>query len=115
MAAMGANHGAGLQAALVAIEQMGGDGPPLAVLPNLGLASLAGGRVIFPHATPEYFAEFAAQARNLGAGIIGGCCGTTAGRDRRHSRSARRGTDAVAPPRGGGADAGGRRACARPA
>ncbi len=77
VAAMGANHGAGLQAALVAIEQMGGDGPPLAVLPNLGLASLAGGRVIFPHATPEYFAEFAAQARNLGAGIIGGCCGTT--------------------------------------
>jgi 5,10-methylenetetrahydrofolate reductase len=33
--------------------------------------------VIFPHATPDYFAEFAAQARRLGAGIIGGCCGTT--------------------------------------
>ena len=27
--------------------------------------------------TPDYFAEFAAQARNLGARIIGGCCGTT--------------------------------------
>ena len=77
VAAIGANHGAGLQAALTAIEQMAGDGPPLAALPNLGLASLAGGRVIFPHATPEYFAEFAAQARSLGAGIIGGCCGTT--------------------------------------
>ena len=77
VAAMGANHGAGLQAALTALEQMAGDGPPLAALPNLGLASLAGGRVIFPHATPEYFAEFAAQARSLGAGIIGGCCGTT--------------------------------------
>ena len=34
-------------------------------------------RVVFPHATPEYFAEFAAQARRLGAGMIGGCCGTT--------------------------------------
>ena len=77
VAAMGANHGSGLQAALTALERMGGDGPPLAALPNLGLASLAGGRVIYPHATPEYFAEFAAQARSLGAAIVGGCCGTT--------------------------------------
>jgi methionine synthase I (cobalamin-dependent)/5,10-methylenetetrahydrofolate reductase len=77
VAAMGANHGAGLQAALTALEQMGRDGPPLAALPNLGLASLAGGRVIYPHATPEYFAEFAAQARSLGAALVGGCCGTT--------------------------------------
>ncbi len=77
VAAMGANHGAGLQAALTALEEMAGDGPPLAAMPNIGLASLAGGRVIFPHATPEYFAEFAAQARSLGAGIVGGCCGTT--------------------------------------
>jgi methionine synthase / methylenetetrahydrofolate reductase(NADPH) len=77
VAAMGANHGSGLQAALTAIERMGGDGMPLAALPNLGLASLAGGRVIYPHATPEYFAEFTAQARSLGAAIVGGCCGTT--------------------------------------
>jgi homocysteine S-methyltransferase len=77
VAAVGANHGAGLQAALTALERMGSDGMPLAALPNLGLASLAGGRVIYPHATPEYFAEFAAQARSLGAAIVGGCCGTT--------------------------------------
>ena len=77
MTALGANHGAGLQAALRAIEQMGGDGVPLAALPNIGLASMAGGRVIYPHASPEYFAEFAAHARKLGAKIIGGCCGTT--------------------------------------
>jgi homocysteine S-methyltransferase len=75
--AIGANHGAGPQAALAALEQMGRDGRPLAAMPNIGLASLAGGRVIYPHATPEYFAEFAAQARSLGARIIGGCCGTT--------------------------------------
>src|SRR5439155_18668893 len=37
----------------------------------------AGGRVIYPHATPAYFAEFAAHARELGARLIGGCCGTT--------------------------------------
>ena len=77
VAAIGANHGLGLQAALRALERMGGSDKPLAALPNVGLASLAGERVIFPHATPEYFAEFAAHARELGARIIGGCCGTT--------------------------------------
>src|SRR5437867_12531111 len=77
VAAVGANHGAGLLAALAALEQMGKDGKPLAALPNVGLASLTGGRVIYPHATPEYFAEFAAHARDLGARVIGGCCGTT--------------------------------------
>ena len=77
VAAIGANHGAGLLAALTALERMGKDGKPLAALPNVGLASLAGGRVIYPHATPEYFAEFAAHARDLGAKVIGGCCGTT--------------------------------------
>jgi methionine synthase / methylenetetrahydrofolate reductase (NADH) len=77
VAAIGANHGAGPQAALAALEQMRQDGRPLVAMPNIGLASLAGGRVIYPHATPEYFAEFAAQARALGARIIGGCCGTT--------------------------------------
>ncbi len=78
LAAIGANHGSGLHAALAALEEMGTDGgPPLAALPNVGLASLSGGRVIYPHATPEYFAEFAAHARELGARLIGGCCGTT--------------------------------------
>ena len=77
VAAFGANHGAGLLAALAALEQMGKDGKLLAARPNVGLASLAGGRVIYPHAAPEYFAEFAAHARDLGARVIGGCCGTT--------------------------------------
>ena len=77
VAALGANHGAGLLAALAALEQMRSDDKPLAAMPNIGLASLAGGRVIYPHATPEYFAEFAAHARELGAAVIGGCCGTT--------------------------------------
>ena len=76
ISAIGANHGAGLLAALAALEEMDGK-LPLAALPNIGLASLAGGRVIFPHASPDYFGEFAAHARELGAKIIGGCCGTT--------------------------------------
>src|SRR5579864_803907 len=77
LAAFGANHGAGPAAALRALADMSGDGRVLAALPNVGLASMTGRRIVFPHATPEYFGEFAAQARALGAGIIGGCCGTT--------------------------------------
>jgi homocysteine S-methyltransferase len=46
-------------------------------MPNIGLASMSGSRIVYPHATPEYFSEFAAQARSLGARLIGGCCGTT--------------------------------------
>jgi homocysteine S-methyltransferase len=77
VAAVGANHGAGLLAALEALEQLARSGLPLAALPNIGLASLAGGRVVYPLSTPQYFAEFAAHARDLGARVIGGCCGTT--------------------------------------
>src|SRR5512132_1358957 len=76
VAAIGANHGAGIQAALAALSEMD-NGLPLAAMPNIGLASMAGNRIIYPHASPEYFAEFAAHARNLGARVIGGCCGTT--------------------------------------
>jgi homocysteine S-methyltransferase len=75
--AIGTNHGAGPHAALTALAEMRGPALPLAALPNIGLASLAGGRVVYPHSTPEYFAEFAAQAVALGARIVGGCCGTT--------------------------------------
>src|SRR5581483_763159 len=77
LAAIGANHGAGLQAALRALEAMGSGDTPLAALPNVGLASMSAGRVVYPHATPEYFADFAAHAARLGARLIGGCCGTT--------------------------------------
>jgi homocysteine S-methyltransferase len=78
VAATGANHGAGPQACLTALEGMGAvAGAPLAALPNLGLAGLVGGKIIFPHATPEYFSEFAAEAIDLGAALVGGCCGTT--------------------------------------
>ena len=65
-AAIGANHGAGPAAALTAVSEMSVDGIPLAALPNIGIASLAGSRIVYPHATPEYFAEFAAQAREPG-------------------------------------------------
>jgi methionine synthase I (cobalamin-dependent)/5,10-methylenetetrahydrofolate reductase len=77
--AVGANCGVGPQAALAALAEMSErvDGIALTAQPNVGLPSRSGGRIIYPNATPDYFSEFAAQARNLGARIIGGCCGTT--------------------------------------
>jgi methionine synthase I (cobalamin-dependent)/5,10-methylenetetrahydrofolate reductase len=78
VAAFGANHGAGPAAALRALAHMRAEqDDALAALPNVGLASMSGQRIVFPHATPAYFAEFAARARELGARLIGGCCGTT--------------------------------------
>jgi homocysteine S-methyltransferase len=76
VAATGANHGAGPQAALTALAAMR-TSLPLGALPNLGLAGRWGNRIVYPHAEDEYFADFAAQARELGARIVGGCCGTT--------------------------------------
>src|SRR6185437_8788796 len=73
----GANHGRGPAAALAALGEMAQEGSALAALPNVGLATFSGSRLAFPHATPEYFGEFAARARVLGARVIGGCCGTT--------------------------------------
>ncbi len=77
IAAFGANHGRGPAAALTALAEMSGEGAVLAALPNVGLATMTGARISFPHATPEYFGDFAASARALGARLIGGCCGTT--------------------------------------
>ena len=66
LAAIGANHGAGIQAALTALNEMHATNGelPLAAMPNIGLASLAGNKLVFPHATPEYFSDFAAHARS---------------------------------------------------
>jgi len=78
LAAIGANCGTGPEAALTALAQMQVDGVALATMPNIGQAARVGGRVVYPHGKPDYFADFAAHARDLGARLIGGCCGTTA-------------------------------------
>ena len=111
LAAIGANHGAGLLSALAALEGMAHDGhPPLAVMPNIGLASLAGGRVVYPHATPEYFAEFAAHARAPRGRADRRLLRDDADRDRRDPLGGRRGAPAArrAPLRGAGARGAGR-------
>jgi homocysteine S-methyltransferase len=77
LAAIGANCGTGPQAALTALSQMRDHGLPLAAQPNIGQAGRVGGRISYPQGTPDYFGDFAATARDLGARLIGGCCGTT--------------------------------------
>ena len=76
--AIGANCGLGPGAALAALAEMSeaANGLPLSAQPNVGLPARHGGRIVYPNATPDYFAEFTAQASNLGARIVGGCCGT---------------------------------------
>ncbi|MGJ3240574.1 MAG: bifunctional homocysteine S-methyltransferase/methylenetetrahydrofolate reductase [Anaerolineae bacterium] len=45
-------------------------------LPNAGFPLTVGGRAMYP-ATAEYFGDYALTLREIGAQIIGGCCGTT--------------------------------------
>ncbi|MGH9725453.1 MAG: methylenetetrahydrofolate reductase, partial [Candidatus Acidiferrales bacterium] len=50
---------------------------PLSAMPNAGFPKRVGDRTVYPRSSPEYFAQFAREAAELGARIIGGCCGTT--------------------------------------
>jgi methionine synthase I (cobalamin-dependent)/5,10-methylenetetrahydrofolate reductase len=49
---------------------------PFSVFSNAGLPGYVDGRYTY-RATPQYFAETALQFADLGARLIGGCCGTT--------------------------------------
>ncbi|MBP1961238.1 bifunctional homocysteine S-methyltransferase/methylenetetrahydrofolate reductase [Paenibacillus aceris] len=51
-------------------------GVPFSAFPNAGLPDYVDGQYTYA-ATPQYFAESALRFADLGARIIGGCCGTT--------------------------------------
>ncbi|NLX01700.1 MAG: dihydropteroate synthase, partial [Syntrophomonadaceae bacterium] len=75
--AVGANCSGGARELLPVIEIMGHySGVYLSVEPNAGLPLLLGDKTVFPD-SPEEMAEYALRLRDAGAGIIGGCCGTT--------------------------------------
>lgn len=63
---------------LRSLEKVAGmeDAPPFTVFPNAGIPDYVDGRYTYA-ATPEYFGETARRFADLGAKIIGGCCGTT--------------------------------------
>jgi methionine synthase / methylenetetrahydrofolate reductase(NADPH) len=74
--ALGVNCGDGPQIALAIAERMRGAGLPLCVQPNAGLPRTVDGRLLYM-ATPEYFDVFARRTIQIGATMVGGCCGTT--------------------------------------
>jgi 5-methyltetrahydrofolate--homocysteine methyltransferase len=77
VAAMGANCGTGPEELLPAIAAMR-QAAPAAVLvakSNAGLPALLGDQVVYG-GSPEAMAAYAIAARDAGARIIGGCCGT---------------------------------------
>lgn len=49
---------------------------PISIMPNAGLPRYVNGRFLYL-ASPDYFADYAAQLKAAGARLIGGCCGTT--------------------------------------
>jgi homocysteine S-methyltransferase len=74
--ANGGNCGDGPQLALAIAERLRGAGLPLCVQPNAGLPRTVDGRLLYM-ATPEYLDVFGRRTIQIGATMIGGCCGTT--------------------------------------
>jgi methionine synthase / methylenetetrahydrofolate reductase(NADPH) len=76
--AVGANCTIGPQSLLPILRELASCASlPLSVMPNAGFPKRMGDRIVYPRSSPEYFALFAKEAAELGARIIGGCCGTT--------------------------------------
>ena len=73
---LGVNCGDGPQIALIIAERMRVAGLPMCVQPNAGLPRTVDGRLLYM-ATPEYFDVFARRTIQIGATMLGGCCGTT--------------------------------------
>jgi 5-methyltetrahydrofolate--homocysteine methyltransferase len=79
LAALGGNCGNGVVEILTVVEKMRDQAPGcrLVAKANAGLPHLGDDDVVHYDATPEAMGEYALRARELGAGIIGGCCGST--------------------------------------
>ena len=76
--AIGANCTIGPQLLLPVLRELAAAATlPLSAMPNAGFPHRMGDRIVYPKSSPEYFALFAREAAELGARLIGGCCGTT--------------------------------------
>ena len=75
---IGLNCGYGIRAIEGAMEYLANLGVPVSVMPNAGFPEQDGGRLRYG-ASEEYLAEEAVVLAQMGARIIGGCCGTTPG------------------------------------
>jgi methionine synthase I (cobalamin-dependent)/5,10-methylenetetrahydrofolate reductase len=77
LAAIGANCALGPQGLLEVLRELGRHTAlPLAAQPNAGSPTFIDGRFRYT-ADPAYFARHARRFVELGAALVGGCCGTT--------------------------------------
>lgn len=76
--AFGANCGVGASDLLRTVQGFVAAAPqrPVIAKGNAGIPKFSGGRIIYD-GTPDLMADYAVMARDCGARIIGGCCGTT--------------------------------------
>jgi methionine synthase I (cobalamin-dependent) len=77
--AFGANCGVGpatLLDSVLGISRGGADGQVIIAKGNCGIPAYDDGRIVYS-GTPEIMSDYARLARDAGARIIGGCCGTT--------------------------------------
>ena len=76
--AFGANCGVGPPDMMLAILEMAGQktGRPIIAKANCGVPKFEDGEIVYT-GTPEQMANFAAMSRDVGARVVGGCCGTT--------------------------------------
>jgi methionine synthase / methylenetetrahydrofolate reductase(NADPH) len=75
---IGANCTLGPQSLLAILRELTSvDDLRVSGMPNAGLPKREGDRIVYPKSSPEYFAEFAREAAELGVRLLGGCCGTT--------------------------------------
>jgi methionine synthase / methylenetetrahydrofolate reductase(NADPH) len=78
VAALGANCTLGPQGLLDIVSELGRwTSLPLAAQPNAGPPTLSNGRFQYTSSDPAYFARHARRFVELGASLVGGCCGTT--------------------------------------
>ena len=82
--AFGANCGVGASDLLRTLLGFAAQGPELPIIAkgNAGIPKFEDGHIHY-NGTPELMADYAVLARDCGARIIGGCCGTTADHLRR--------------------------------
>ncbi|NVN90437.1 MAG: bifunctional homocysteine S-methyltransferase/methylenetetrahydrofolate reductase [Desulfuromonadales bacterium] len=74
---VGANCGAGPLELLKVVQRLSAvTDKPIVAYANSGFPEYRGGRYIY-RATPDYFASMAQEMVAAGAGLVGGCCGTT--------------------------------------
>ena len=86
---VGSNCGHGIRPMIeIARDFRACTGLPVAIQANAGLPENRDGHLVWPE-DPETWVDGAAGLRDLGVGLIGGCCGTTPG----HIRALRRRLD----------------------